>query len=161
MITAEIIQGKNVPKQLRERGERFESAVAQTVLRLAIKMQGLVKQKLSDDVLKVKSGRLRRSINYSISNQGNLTTAIVGTNVVYAAIHEFGGSIPAHTVFPKTRQALKFSMDGKIVFAKRANVPTIKMPKRSFLQSSLEQMTPEIRDTLIGTVNRVLRGTTA
>jgi len=161
MITAEIIRGRQVPQQLKARGEALDSAVAKTVARLAIKMTGLVKTKLSDNVLHVRTGRLRRSIHYTVSSADSRTTAIVGTDVNYAAIHEFGGRIPARTVYPKTRQALRFEMGGKIIFAKRVNIPPVTMPKRSFLQASLEQMLPEIRAELLSTVNRTMRGATA
>lgn len=161
MITAEIVRGQKIPQIFQERGAKFESAVSQAVMILAIKMTGLVKQKLSGDVLKVRTGRLRRSIHYTLENTTNRSTAIVGTNVEYAAIHEFGGTIPAHVIFPKNKQALKFMMGGQVVFAKRVNIPAVTMPQRSFLQSSLDQMMPEIKDTLTRTVNRVMKGETA
>lgn len=157
MITAQITRGKKVPQQLKATGELFDSAVALTVQRLAIKMTNLVKMKLSDNVLRVKTGRLRRSINYSVDYANSKTTAIVGTNVEYAGIHEFGGVIPARIVYPKKKSALKFTVGGKVVFAKRANIPAVKMPQRSFLQSSLAQMTPEIRSELVATVNAKLK----
>lgn len=48
---------------------------------------------------------------------------LVGTNAVYARIHQFGGIIK-----PKTAAALVFSLGGRIVHAM-----SVKMPKREFL----------------------------
>ena len=38
-----------------------------------------------------KSGTLRRSIDHRVESSGGKVTGYVGTNVEYAAIHEFGG----------------------------------------------------------------------
>lgn len=46
-------------------------------------------------VLNVRSNRLRRSIGYVVERAGDNLQARVGTNVVYARIHEFGGTITA------------------------------------------------------------------
>jgi len=157
MITAEIISGKRIPTQLLAEGKLMQSAVAKTMQRLAIRMVTLVKTKLSGEVLNVRTGRLRRSIHYSMESAGAVTTVIVGTNVAYAPIHEFGGVIPAHLVQARNAQALRFSMNGKTVFAKSAHIPAIKMPKRSFLQSSLEQLMPEMRQAMVTSVQGVIK----
>lgn len=41
--------------------------------------------------LKVRSGHLRRSIKTSVKETGDTVQGIIGSNVIYAAIHEFGG----------------------------------------------------------------------
>lgn len=80
------------------------------------------------------SGRLRNSITPSHS----ANEAVVGTNVVYAAIHHFGGQTSPHIIRPKNGKALKFG--GR--FAKQVNHPGSKIPARPFmsLQPEDEQM---------------------
>jgi phage gpG-like protein len=148
LITAKVINGQNASQALRKSGAMVDSAVEAAVLGLAIKMTALVKTKLSGQVLQVRTGRLRRSINYKTKRVGNLFEATVGTNVAYGKTHELGLTIPAHIVEARHAKALRFQIGGKIVFAKRVNIPAVKMPQRSFLQASLDQMRPEIVTTL-------------
>ncbi len=60
------------------------------------------------------SARLRNSITHRAAAD----RAEVGTNVVYAAIHQFGGEIK-----PKKGGFLKFEVDGRDVFARSATLP--------------------------------------
>lgn len=72
-----------------------------------------------------RSGRLAGSITPSSDG----TSATVGTNVVYAAIHQFGGETKAHVIEPRFKNALAFGG----IFAKRVNHPGSKIPARPFL----------------------------
>ena len=54
----------------------------------------------------------------SIHAQSDANSVRVGTNVIYAAIHQFGGDIK-----PKKAKALHFQVDGNSVFAKRVTIP--------------------------------------
>lgn len=72
-----------------------------------------------------RSGRLASSIVQSF----DATSAQVGTNVVYAAIQNFGGQTKAHTIVPKNKKALHFGG----VFAKKVNHPGSKIPSRPYL----------------------------
>ncbi|PVX80045.1 phage virion morphogenesis protein [Paraburkholderia unamae] len=71
------------------------------------------------------SGRLASSITPAY----DATSARVGTNVVYAAIHQFGGQTRAHVIRPKNAKALHFGG----IFAKQVNHPGSKIPARPFL----------------------------
>lgn len=148
MISASIINGEKAPRAMRKAIAQVDSNLERTVLKLALKMMTLVKSKLSGDVLKVRTGRLRRSINYNLKKDGANVLATVGTNVIYARTHEFGITIPPHIVEVKNAKALSFNWHGNQVFAKRVNIPAVKMPKRSFLQASLDQMSDEIKKTI-------------
>lgn len=82
------------------------------------------------------SGRLRDSV--VASHTDNSVT--IGTNVVYAAIHQFGGQTKAHTILPKNGKALKFN--GR--FAKKVNHPGSKIPARPFLPMTKDgELQPE------------------
>lgn len=75
-----------------------------------------------------RSGRLASSIVQRFdSNQ-----AVVGTNVVYAAIHQFGGQTKPHVIRPRTKRALAF---GGIV-VRQVNHPGSKIPARPFFRLS-------------------------
>ena len=138
MITARITKGADLDKRFRHAVPGMDSAVHQTVMRLALKMTSLVKRKLSGEVLKVRTGRLRRSIHPEWEFRRGWSGATVGTNVEYAAIHEFGGDI-----VPKRAPALLFKVDGRWVRTQR-----VRMPERSFLRSALREMEPEIEGQL-------------
>lgn len=71
------------------------------------------------------SGRLASSIVQSF----DAASAQVGTNVVYAAIQNFGGQTRPHTIAPKNAKALHFGG----VFAKKVNHPGSKIPARPYL----------------------------
>ena len=84
-----------------------------------------VEHHLSGQTLKRKTGTLAKSINYKMRND---YLAVVGTNVKYAAIHEFGGEIK-----PVNAKSLRFKVkDGWV------NTKKVVMPKRSFLAPALE-----------------------
>ena len=71
------------------------------------------------------SGQLAASITpFSGANYAG-----VGSNKVYAAIHQFGGRTKAHVIRPKNKQALAF---GGRVF-KQVNHPGSVIPARPFL----------------------------
>lgn len=84
-----------------------------------------VESHLSGQTLKRQSGTLAKSINYKM--QGDFTS-VVGTNVKYAAIHEFGGVIE-----PKNALALTFKVADTWVTTSR-----VIMPKRPFLAPALQ-----------------------
>lgn len=62
----------------------------------------------------VLSSRLMRSI----TQQSDSTTVRIGTNVVYAAIHQFGGIIR-----PKTKKALSFGKGKNKVTVSKVTIP--------------------------------------
>lgn len=76
----------------------------------------------------------------SIQQQFNSNEAIVGTNKVYAAIHQFGGRTKPHVIRAKTKRALSF---GGIV-VRQVNHPGSNIPARPFLR-----LTPgDLRDIM-------------
>lgn len=77
-------------------------------------------------------GHLRDSITYSLSATG----VEVGTDMVYAAIHQFGGKTAPHVIRPTEKKAWKFgNVFAKFgnVFAKKVNHPGSVIPARPFL----------------------------
>lgn len=83
-------------------------------------------EKLRGQVLNRQSGDLAGSIHYRL--RGN-ATAIVGTNMVYAAIHEFGGTIKA-----KNAPYLVFRVSG----GRYVRTKEVHMPARPYLGPTLK-----------------------
>jgi phage virion morphogenesis protein len=67
----------------------------------------------------IDSARLFGSMTHEASDSG----VAVGTNAIYAAIHQFGG-----TIRPKNAEALAFQVGGQSVFAQ-----SVTLPARPFL----------------------------
>lgn len=113
-------------------------------------------QKLSGQVLNVRTGRLRRSINAKpVTETATGVETLVGTNVEYARIHEFGfkGSV---NVKEHMRQA-----KGKFKVRVRAHSRQVNVPEKSFLRSSLEDMRGQIDQRIAAVVGKAIAGSAA
>jgi phage gpG-like protein len=114
--------------------------------------------KLSGDILKVRTGRLRRSIHPEWDFKPGHMGATVGTNVEYAAIHEYGFK---GTVQVKSFQREMTKAFGRPIAPKQVTVSAhsrnINMPERSFLRSALKEMRPEIIEGLKNAVAKELK----
>lgn len=65
------------------------------------------------------TGTLRRSIHSETAEKsGSRVRVLVGTDLEYAAMQEFGG-----TIVPKSARRLVFEVDGKKVFARKVTIP--------------------------------------
>ncbi len=90
-------------KGIKELIDKLENSVKPTIIKSSLTQGGALltawikKNRLSGPrprILGVKSGRLRSSISFSPATQnGNEYSTKIGTNVIYAPIHEFGGRI--------------------------------------------------------------------
>ncbi|HOE18771.1 MAG TPA: phage virion morphogenesis protein [Syntrophorhabdaceae bacterium] len=67
----------------------------------------------------------------SISAKATDTQAVVGTNVKYAAIHQFGGKTPPTVIRPKNKKALFWP--GAAHPVKSVKRPGVTIPARPFL----------------------------
>ena len=85
----------------------------------------------------VKSAILKNSIHYQASNKD----VSIGTNILYAALHQFGGVIT-----PKNKKALSFNIGGKQIFAKSVTIPA--RPYLGFGASDEEIVKDTINDFL-------------
>jgi len=89
---------------------------------------------LAGHTLKARTHRLQQSVKTIVKRTGNIVSGRVGSPVVYAAIHEFGGIIR-----PKNAKYLVFQIDGKWIRTKK-----VTMPKREWLSKSLMDVKPQI-----------------
>lgn len=78
----------------------------------------------------IKTTNLKNSIHAEADSKG----AVVGTNDIRAATHQFGDS---RTIRPKRKKVLRFQVDGKWVSARKVDV---NIPARPFLGVSDEDM---------------------
>jgi phage gpG-like protein len=138
-------------------GVRAELAAKASAL--AADLQARIRQKLTGGVLKTRSGALASSITATvIDDTADLSVGIsAGGDIEYAAVHEFGGTIPPHQIVPDKARALAFLIGGKHVFAERVDLPAVTMPERSYLRASLAETTAEIREELSEAVISTLK----
>jgi phage gpG-like protein len=139
--------------------ERFRVALAAKAGTLAAELQTKIAQKLSGEVLAMKSGALAASIGVTIENSpaGVAVRLATSPDVKYAAIHEFGGIIPPHEIVPDKAKALAFLIGGKQAFAARVQIPAVTMPERSYMRASLEEMAEEVKSEFTAAVNDVMK----
>lgn len=86
-----------------------------------------IKNYLSGNPLHRQTGTLAKSLNFRFLNDWKTQ---IGTNLVYAAIHEFGGEINA-----KGDGYLHFKIDDEWVMVKK-----VKMPPRPWLAPALQDV---------------------
>ncbi len=87
---------------------------------------------------------LSRSLHMETAEKSRFRAVInVGTNLVYAAIHEYGGIIR-----PKVKQFLRFVIDGRVIFAK-----AVQIPARPYLRPGYK----ENKQNVINEIREVMR----
>jgi phage gpG-like protein len=139
--------------------EALASGLAAKTAELSTALADRVRNdKLTGAVLKARSGALGDSIAADVSADGDGVVASVGSvgDVKYAAIQEYGGRTAAHEILPAKAQALAFVAGGAMRFAREVEHPGSLIPERSYLRSSLEEMSGDIVATLAEAAVEVL-----
>ena len=90
------------------------------------------------------SGDLARSINYKVVG----SRVVIGSNLPYARIHEYGG-----TIVPKKAKALVF----KLPNGQWRRVAKVTIPERSFLRSALKESIPAAKGIIQRFCNEALK----
>ncbi|HEY3936730.1 MAG TPA: hypothetical protein VGL97_04840 [Bryobacteraceae bacterium] len=139
--------------------DRLRQALSDKANVLAVALEAKIQQKLFGGVLNMRSGALASSIVATVDESAAEVSVRIGTSgdVKYAAIQEFGGTIPPHEIVPDKAKALAFAVGGKQVFAARVNLPAVTMPERSYLRSSLAEMAGEITGEFSQAVGEALQ----
>lgn len=151
MITGTVIGGERAIARFKGMPGRLREELRNGIGRAVLKLQAYVKDgKLSGQVLNVRTGRLRRSIAQQVTDEGQRVVGIVGTNVVYARVHEYGFS---GTV--DVREHLRRAKSGALQ-AVRGHSRHVNLPERSFLRSALEDMAPDIRAEVEASLKRAV-----
>jgi phage gpG-like protein len=133
--------------------QRITSRLRDAIQRAALDLMSYVKaQKLTGQVLNVRTGRLRRSITQRVEVEaGGKIVGLVGTNVSYGRVHELGfkGRV---NVRGHTRK-----VKGKAVPI-RAHSRQVDIPKRPFLGPSLNEKMPVYRQWMQDAIKGAARG---
>ena len=179
MIIGEILGVTRTLSLLENIKGGYAPAMQRTVAQLAIMLRDHVSEdKLTGQVLHVRSGNLRRSITSRTTSNAGQFTGIVGTNCVYARIQEFGGVTKPHDILPRHAKALMFQSagfvgpmqllknvngryaksakgkitaaltEGSLSFFRGVHHPGSHMPERSFIRSALDDKRAEISAAL-------------
>jgi phage gpG-like protein len=123
-------------------------------------VDGIRNDKLAGAVLNLRSGALQASIAANVSVDGDSVLASVGSEgeVKYAAIQEYGGKTGAHEILPQKARALSFVIGGALRFARKVEHPGSLIPERSYLRSSLDEMSGEIIAALAAAATETWEG---
>ena len=179
MIKGWLLGGEDMVRRMAGAPAEIQNALQTSVSRMALRLLARVKaDKLSGQVLKVRTGRLRRSINQRVVREGQGVYGYVGTNVDYGAVHEYGFqgtvSVRAHIRKLSSRDMVGFiggKETSKRTSIKRtktasgvqfvgAHTRNVKLPEKSFLRSALREMQPEIERAMREAVQAAARRAT-
>jgi phage gpG-like protein len=154
MITIQLIGDRELAARLDAMPGRVRDGLARAVTRLGLDLQRKVqREKLTGQVLKVRTGSLRSSINTEISQSTDEVSASVGTNIRYGRVHEYGVDHP--WLIEAKGRALRFEIAGRVIFRRSVRHPPL--PERSFLRSALADMRPQIEAGLRDAVAQAVR----
>lgn len=157
MISSRVIGVDAVAKKLAALPDHIKDEVKRSLVGVCLKLVAKIKsEKLSGQVLNVKTGTLRRSISYQVVDNANELTAQVGSNVAYAAAHEYGfhGTVSVREHLREIKQAFGKSLKEPKTVMVRAHSMRMNIPERSFLRSAIEEMAPEIQQQIAAAVQR-------
>lgn len=166
MIQGTIIGNKEILARYRRIRQKAVPALTKRMARVVIKLQAhVVKNKLSGQVLKVRTGTLRRSVHENVEVTSNNITGMVGTNMEYAAYHEYGfeGTVNVREHLRRTKaQAVEYKrseLKGKAsnllatwkaqrqkeaTITVRAHTREINYPAHSFLRSASKDLRQDV-----------------
>jgi phage gpG-like protein len=139
-----------VTRKLTNLSASIESMVARVVMTFSLQLTARVKMKLSDDVLRVRTGRLRRSIHNELTVEPGKVTGTVGTNVEYARRHEMGftGTEQVRASMRMQVKAWGKTMKNPRMVAVKGFERKVSVTERSFLRSSLSELGPDLPKAL-------------
>lgn len=146
-MIADVIGTVQVDARLGRVTAAVRRNVSSAVLKSALQLSAYIKsQKLSGQVLKVRTGRLRASITHRMYEQPGSVFATVGTNVVYGRVHEFGLSMD-QTI--RSHMRLVSVVFGRVLaqpvqVSVRSHTRHVNLPARAFMRPALEERRDEI-----------------
>lgn len=133
---------------LRAAPDAVASGIARAITQLGIDLQQRIQEgELSGQILGVRSGALRSSIDLQIDQSGDEVSATVSSDSAYAQVHEYGfsGTVDVRASLRRITQAFGHSISEKAINV-RSYRRRMDLPERSFLRSALEDMEPQVRD---------------
>jgi phage gpG-like protein len=160
MIKMDLIGGDAVVAYLGNIYPRVLDATKKSITASLLELSRYVKEgKLSGQVLRNQTGRLRRSIHASdVVDRGGTVEGTVGTNVEYAAPHEYGfnGVVTVKAHMRMITKAWGKSIKDPHQVSIRSHGRHVNLPERSFLRSSLRELAPQFVARLQQDVNKAM-----
>ena len=160
MLTAAVIGDDKAAALLDSFGDRLQAGLGRTMMKLALSLQRKVMDdKLSGQVLAVRTGRLRDSIVAEVRQVDQAIVATVGSDVGYAAFQEYGfnGTESVREHLRTIRQAFGRPIAEKQILV-RASSRRVDYPAHSFLRSALAEMQPDLMAGLQAALTDAARG---
>nr|DAV40984.1 MAG TPA: virion morphogenesis protein [Caudoviricetes sp.] len=159
-IEAQIIGGETVREKFARAGNAIDGKITESMGRITVKLQAhVVRHKLSGQVLRFRTNNLRGSIHQEVTREGSAIIGRVGTNVEYAAVHEYGfagtQTVREHLRTQKKAFGRALKTPKKVTVS--AHTRQVNYPVRSFLRSAMEDQGSEIMTELAAAVNEVLK----
>ena len=134
MIKVKVTGGEEAVQKFEQAKDLFLKNMQEAVARSAFRLVRHVKEdKLSGQLLNVRSGRLRRSITSTVEIEDNKVTGYVGTNVEYAHVHEYG--------FHGVVGVRAYMRQGHPV---RAHQRMMNVTEKAFLRSAIQDLKDDI-----------------
>jgi len=112
---------KDFNKALENKNSRFGKASRRAIVQGMRFFEGkiIAEQMTGRPGLKTQTGQLRNSWQVKTEEKGAVGFSVsLGTSVIYARIHQFGGVIK-----PKIKEFLVFKIAGKLIMTKRVTIP--------------------------------------
>lgn len=135
MADVEIRLNESASKDFLELME-LGPAMVEDVVNISLERIGQEMRNDAAEMAPYKTGTLKRSIT---SKRRGSSGVAVGTDLKYARIHDQGGNIGP--IVPKKAKALRFKINGKVVFAKKVKGRHIKPYKgRGYLTPAYKKM---------------------
>lgn len=159
MIAGRVEGADRVVVSLGAVGKDVRAEVAQSIGALTLRLAARSKMKLSDDVLHVRTGRLRRSITTNVTDDASGVRGEVGTNVEYARFQEFGfhGTQTVRQSLRNVTQAFGKPLKQKTTIVVREHTRKVDYPAHSFLRSALGEMSDEVTKELSAALGRAIK----
>lgn len=107
----------------------------------------------------VGTGRLRSSIRFKAVSKDDDMMLTFGTDVPYAAIHEYGGRTRPHVIRPRRKPFLAYIKDGKWNYVRgQVQHPGSLIPARPFMRPGIEQELPRLQQSLRASMRAAAEG---
>lgn len=153
MVKIEFIGDRDVASKLKELEPKIYNSLLLTITKLSIQLQAKIKsEKLTGQVLKTRTGTLRRSINYRVDKTSSQIIGRVGIGAdaaKYGIMHEFGlrGTENIRSHLRTIKKVWGKSISPKQISV-RSHTRTVNYPERSFMRTALAEMRPIIQSDI-------------
>ena len=146
MIAARLVGDSAALGRLTAMRQDANQGIARAIAKLGIDLQNNVQQdKLSGQVLQVRSGALRQSIAGQVDDTGSAVHTTVYSALNYAAAQEYGfsGTVNVRASLRQIKEAFGHPIAAETIGV-AGHARRMELPERSFLRSALDDMTPDI-----------------